>query len=136
MPRSHTGFGADEVRGRWLGDPGPGRTSGAVLTTDEATVRAPGYAGSVRNVPTAVKDQVSAEYGITSHAPYQYEIDHDISLEPGGSNELTNLWPEPNDNAEGGRPGRPSLGHRPGHEHGRGRRGLPRQHSRGLSSDR
>jgi hypothetical protein len=28
---------------------------------------------------------------------YQYEIDHDVSLELGGSNDINNLWPEPND---------------------------------------
>ena len=34
------------------------------------------------------------EYGITSHAPGQYEVDHLVSLELGGSNDIANLWPE------------------------------------------
>jgi hypothetical protein len=76
-------------------------TPGAVLTTDETTVCTPGYSRSVRYVPASEKDQVYAEYGITSHVPYQYEIDHDISLELGGSNDVSNLWPEPNDKSEG-----------------------------------
>jgi hypothetical protein len=41
-----------------------------------------------------VKDQVFAEYGIASHTPGEYEVDHLISLEIGGSNDIANLWPE------------------------------------------
>lgn len=53
-----------------------------------------GYASSVRNVPTSEKDQVYAEYGIASHYAGQYEVDHLVSLELGGSNDISNLWPE------------------------------------------
>lgn len=53
-----------------------------------------GYASSVRNVPESEKEQVYAEYGIASHSPGQYEVDHLISLELGGSNDIANLWPE------------------------------------------
>jgi hypothetical protein len=53
-----------------------------------------GYASSVRNVPTSVKNKVYAEYGITHHTTGQYEVDHLISLELGGSNDISNLWPE------------------------------------------
>ena len=53
-----------------------------------------GYASSVRNVPASEKDKVYAEYGIPSHSPGQYEVDHLISLELGGSNDISNLWPE------------------------------------------
>jgi hypothetical protein len=35
-----------------------------------------------------------ARYGIP-HLPYQHEVDHLVSLELGGSNAITNLWPEP-----------------------------------------
>lgn len=34
------------------------------------------------------------EYGIASHATGEYEVDHLISLELGGSNDISNLWPE------------------------------------------
>ena len=54
----------------------------------------PGYASSVRNVPVSEKDQVYAEYGITHHLAGQYEVDHLVSLELGGSNDIANLWPE------------------------------------------
>ena len=48
----------------------------------------------VRNVPATEKRDVYAEYGVTSHQPGQYEVDHLISLELGGSNDIANLWPE------------------------------------------
>ncbi len=54
----------------------------------------PGYASSVRDVAEATKNQVYAEYGITSHKTGEYEVDHLISLELGGSNDISNLWPE------------------------------------------
>ena len=53
-----------------------------------------GYSRSVRNVPTSEKNQVYAEYGITHHSAGQYEVDHLVSLELGGSNDIANLWPE------------------------------------------
>ncbi|HEX8732883.1 MAG TPA: HNH endonuclease signature motif containing protein [Ktedonobacterales bacterium] len=53
-----------------------------------------GYASSVRNVPTSEKNAVYAEYGIQSHYTGQYEVDHLVSLELGGSNDISNLWPE------------------------------------------
>lgn len=49
---------------------------------------------TVRNVPAQEKDEVYKEYGILTHAPGQYEVDHLISLELGGSNDIANLWPE------------------------------------------
>jgi uncharacterized protein YceK len=53
-----------------------------------------GYSSSVRNVPTSEKSQVYAEYGISHHSAGQYEVDHLVSLELGGSNDISNLWPE------------------------------------------
>ena len=49
---------------------------------------------SVRNVPSSEKTAVYREYGIASHHPGEYEVDHLISLELGGSNDIANLWPE------------------------------------------
>ena len=54
----------------------------------------PGYAKKVRNVPAEMKREVYEEYGVTSHAPGDYEVDHLIPLEIGGSNSIKNLWPE------------------------------------------
>jgi uncharacterized protein YceK len=53
-----------------------------------------GYASSVRNVPTSVKNKAYSSYGILQHTTGQYEVDHLISLELGGSNDISNLWPE------------------------------------------
>jgi hypothetical protein len=52
--------------------------------------------GPRRNVTEATKKQVFAEYGISYPAPKGvYEVDHFIPLELGGSNDISNLWPEP-----------------------------------------
>lgn len=59
------------------------------------TICVSGYTASVRNVTAATKRKVFAEYGILSPAPGAYEVDHLIPLELGGSNDITNLWPEP-----------------------------------------
>ncbi len=73
-------------------------TPGAIFpdaTVDQ--ICTPGYSSSVRNVPPEEKDQVYSEYGIASHSPGEYEVDHLVSLELGGSNDIANLWPEPAD---------------------------------------
>jgi hypothetical protein len=71
-------------------------TPGAIFPdATKAMFCQPGYSKNVRDVPTAEKDQVYAEYGITRHSPGEYEVDHLISLELGGSNDIANLWPEP-----------------------------------------
>ena len=78
------------------GLPDPACTPGDILpeaTKDQICVS--GYSSKVRNVPDSVKNAVYAEYGITQHSPGQYEVDHLISLELGGSNDIANLWPEP-----------------------------------------
>jgi hypothetical protein len=53
------------------------------------------HTSSIRNVPQAEKYAVEREYGM---APRLYgstlEIDHIVSLELGGSNEIANLFPE------------------------------------------
>jgi hypothetical protein len=53
-----------------------------------------GYAKSVRDVTTSKRNKVYGEYGITTHTSGEYEVDHLISLELGGSNDIANLWPE------------------------------------------
>lgn len=76
--------------------PDPACTPGAILpdaTKDKICV--PGYSGETRNVTEAEKSKVYAEYGIKTHKAGEYEVDHLISLELGGSNEIANLWPEP-----------------------------------------
>jgi len=69
-------------------------TPGATLDVTAQDICVPGYSKRVRNVPAAVKRRAYAEYGIASHEPGEYEVDHLISLELGGSNSIQNLWPE------------------------------------------
>ena len=69
-------------------------TPGATLPVTRADLCVPGYTQKVRNVPLDVKKQVYAEYGIKTHKPGDYEVDHLISLELGGSNSIKNLWPQ------------------------------------------
>jgi hypothetical protein len=70
-------------------------TPGAII--ESATVNqicTPGYSKTVRNVPVSLKREVYQEYGIAHHVAGEYEVDHLISLELGGSNDISNLWPE------------------------------------------
>jgi hypothetical protein len=74
--------------------PNASLTPGGVLAVTKADVCQSGYSKLVRNVPQAVKDQAYKNYGITHHAAGEYEVDHLISLELGGSNSIKNLWPQ------------------------------------------
>src|SRR5947209_1740062 len=70
------------------------KTPGVALEgVTKADVCTCGYTARVRNVPASIKSQVFSEYGITPK-PGGYEVDHLISLELGGSNDIKNLWPE------------------------------------------
>ena len=70
-------------------------TPGAVLAATAAQVCTPDYSQSVRDVSESTKEEVYASYGIINHLPDQYEVDHFIPLGLGGSNDISNLWPEP-----------------------------------------
>ena len=73
-----------------------GCTPGALITdATKEQICVPGYAKGVRNVTTTLKNQVYTTYGIKSRLPGQYEVDHLVSLQLGGSNDIANLWPEP-----------------------------------------
>jgi len=70
-------------------------TPGDVLAATAQQICVSGYSSRVRDVSTKTKDAVYASYGITSHKTGEYEVDHLVPLEVGGSNDVTNLWPEP-----------------------------------------
>lgn len=75
--------------------PDPGCTPGAIFAAATVSqICTPGYSRAVRNVPESLKQSVYAEYGIESHVPGSYEVDHLVSLELGGNNSAANLWPE------------------------------------------
>ena len=69
-------------------------TPGDTLDVTKEDICVSGYSKKVRDVPQAVKEQAYKEYGITQREPGEYEVDHLISLEIGGSNSIKNLWPE------------------------------------------
>ncbi|MES2023395.1 MAG: ComEC/Rec2 family competence protein [Patescibacteria group bacterium] len=76
--------------------PDPDCSPGAVFTDktlEQICVR--GYTKTVRNVSTNLKKKIYAEYSIAYPAPKgSYEVDHIIPLELGGSNDISNLFPE------------------------------------------
>jgi hypothetical protein len=69
-------------------------TPGVVATMSVERICTPGYSQSVRNVSESTKNKVYWEYGIRRHSRGQYEIDHLIPLELGGSNSIRNLFAE------------------------------------------
>jgi hypothetical protein len=82
-----------------IGNPAPAEpnaafTPGAVVPVTVQDICTPGYTRKVRNVPVQVKRAVYRRYGIWHHRAGEYEVDHLISLELGGSNSARNLWPQ------------------------------------------
>jgi hypothetical protein len=80
------------------------KTGSNVQANDPITVElvcTPGYSKCIRNVPQAEKGAVYQSYSLAgNHTGYcdvkqGCEVDHLISLELGGSNDETNLWPQP-----------------------------------------
>ncbi len=75
--------------------PDPKLTKGKVTSISADTLCQKSFhTKDERFVTDAMKKRIFAKYGITSHKPREYEIDHLISLELGGSNDESNLWPQ------------------------------------------
>ena len=90
----------DASAGKYLPDPActPGAVDPAVTqATIDSTICRAGYTAAVRP-PSSATAKVKAgslrEYGESGSASTEY--DHLVSLELGGSNSVSNLWPEPN----------------------------------------
>lgn len=82
--------------------PDPALTPGAVRTTSTAEIcDKTRHTADVRNVSGAEKQAVYHRYGLASNragwcnSEEGCEIDHLVSLELGGSNDIANLWPQP-----------------------------------------
>lgn len=52
-----------------------------------------GYSATVRNVTQSTKDKVFDLYDL-NRVPGLYEVDHLVSLQLGGTNNIANLWPQ------------------------------------------
>jgi hypothetical protein len=74
--------------------PDPACSPGAILTTNIKTICTVGYTKTVRDVSTDTKKKVFKKYDIPYSQHSNYEVDHIISLELGGSNDISNLFPE------------------------------------------
>lgn len=72
-------------------------TPGKIATDDVKLICSDSYTKKVRAVSEKTKHDVFTMYGFKkgSYKPGNYEIDHFISLELGGSNDIENLWPQP-----------------------------------------
>ncbi|MBI2764307.1 MAG: HNH endonuclease [Chloroflexi bacterium] len=80
--------------------PDPRLTPGDVFPVGTDVICVTGYTKKVRNVPAAVRREVLANYNFTAPSG-TFEVDHLIPLELGGSNDIKNLWPEPEKPAPG-----------------------------------
>jgi len=75
--------------------PDPRCTPGAIFTrASRRAICTRGYAGRVRHVSASLKRRVYDSYGVRHHKRGSYEVDHLVSLELGGSNDESNLFPE------------------------------------------
>src|ERR1043166_7656449 len=75
--------------------PNPRLTPAAPTIGEGKTPPRPRNTKKARPFPAATKKQVFIAYfGRVPAHPGHYEIDHLISLELGGSNDIKNLWPE------------------------------------------
>lgn len=75
--------------------PDPKVTPGKVRTTDWKEVCEGGSTKQYRHTTEAEKNKVYAWYGAMKKAGVCCEVDHLVSLELGGADELPNLWPQP-----------------------------------------
>jgi len=87
--------------------PDPTKTPGCIIpqvTAEQVTTT--GYTETARHVSKQLKWRVFILYGFAAvgepldaqrmrDLEHQFEIDHFISLELGGSNDIKNLWPQP-----------------------------------------
>jgi len=70
-------------------------TPGAVRTTDAKAVCGGGSTKQFRHTTEAMKNRVYAQYGAKKKPGICCEVDHLISLELGGADDVKNLWPQP-----------------------------------------
>ena len=70
-------------------------TPGVARPLSKATICKTKWGLDARHVTDAMKKQAFAAYGIPWEQHSRYEVDHLISRELGGADDVKNLWPEP-----------------------------------------
>jgi hypothetical protein len=75
--------------------PEPDLTPGATRPISTNQVCTPGPPDQMATIPMTVRQAVFHEYGMDRSQPREYEVDHLITPELGGTDDIRNLWPEP-----------------------------------------
>jgi anti-sigma factor RsiW len=75
-------------------------TPGATRPISTSQACTPGPSDQMATIPLAVRRAVFHEYGMDGSQPRAYEVDHLITPELGGTDDIRNLWPEPYASAE------------------------------------
>jgi 5-methylcytosine-specific restriction endonuclease McrA len=71
--------------------------AGGVQSRDVHAICTPGWASRHRHVSDSLRAEVYRRYGLSGRHPFpEWEVDHRVPLELGGSNAIVNLWPEHN----------------------------------------
>jgi hypothetical protein len=75
--------------------PQPDLTPGATRPINTSQVCTPGPSDQMATIPMTVRQAVFHEYGMDGSQPREFEVDHLITPELGGTDDIRNLWPEP-----------------------------------------
>lgn len=75
--------------------PNPTLTPGKTAAIAPASICTVKCGKDARHVTVSMKKAVFAEYGIPWSEHAHYEVDHLISRELGGADDVRNLWPQP-----------------------------------------
>jgi hypothetical protein len=70
-------------------------TPGATRPINTNQVCIPGPPDQMATIPMSVRQAVFHEYGMDRSQPREFEVDHLITPELGGTDDIRNLWPEP-----------------------------------------
>jgi len=93
LQRNSQPLPANSIAGPLL--PEPNLTPGATRPISTNQVCTPGPFDQMATIPMAVRQAVFHEYGMDRSQPREFEVDHLITPELGGTDDIQNLWPEP-----------------------------------------
>lgn len=75
--------------------PNPARTPGKTVVISKTALCTTKWGKDVRHVTPKMKATVCAWYGAKNCPGPKWEIDHLVSRELGGADDVANLWPQP-----------------------------------------